>query len=309
MIKLFAACTEVSYSFGRAYHSLNRCILNLGLKTKTITDRSQKVFAAVDGPNSEVDSEYLLTFWETTKLKKDQIARLKSFPRRKIVLTCDFTAEVFAQEGIESEKIILSSDHKPLPLPSFGTFSFYTIYNDHITQGLRKRTADVLAAFVRAFPTEPNVKLVIKSSPNCAVLNVFDSRIQVIREVQPDISYLHRDNHIFVSASCAEGWGYPHHDAIAHGRPVICPRVGGPLEFLDQSCSWLIPYTRIPAPPHVYESVGDIGKVNVDDLAYAMRYAYYNRAEVMEKSTAAFVRARHFTLDQMTVQVKKVFNL
>jgi hypothetical protein len=40
-----------------------------------------------------------------------------------------------------------------------------------------------------------------------------------------------------------------------------------------------------------------------------MRYAYENKAEVMEKSVNAFIRARNFTLDQMTVAVKKAFNL
>jgi hypothetical protein len=40
-----------------------------------------------------------------------------------------------------------------------------------------------------------------------------------------------------------------------------------------------------------------------------MRYAYYNKPEVMEKATGAFIKARNFTLDQMTVSVKKAFNL
>jgi hypothetical protein len=65
----------------------------------------------------------------------------------------------------------------------------------------------------------------------------------------------------------------------------------------------------VQAPGHIYEHVGEIGRLNVDDLAYAMRYAYDNKQEVMEKATGAFVKARNFTLDQMTVSVKKAFNL
>jgi glycosyltransferase involved in cell wall biosynthesis len=308
-MKVFTSCSDTVYSYGRVYHSLATCLKRLGHDVKVITDDKKKAFIAVDGPQSEVDSEYLLTFWETSKLKKVQVSRLREFPNRKIVVTCDQAVELFRQEGVKASKIILASDYQPLPLPSFQTFSFYTIYNDHVTQGFRKRTMDVLAAFVRAFPTAPNVRLVVKNSPNCTKFDVFDSRIQVIAEIQPDISYLHRDNHIFVSASCAEGWGYPHHDAIAHGRPVICPAIGGPLEFLDSSCAWLLPYKKIPAPPHVYEGAGDIGRINVDELAYAMRYAYENKADVMEKGVNGFIRARNFTLDQMTVSVKKAFNL
>jgi hypothetical protein len=65
----------------------------------------------------------------------------------------------------------------------------------------------------------------------------------------------------------------------------------------------------IQAPSGFYDCQGEIGKINVNDLAYAMRYAYYNKPEVMEKATGAFIKARNFTLDQMTVSVKKAFNL
>jgi len=114
---------------------------------------------------------------------------------------------------------------------------------------------------------------------------------------------------VFVSACGAEGWGYPHHDAVAHGRPVICPKVGGPLEFLDDSCAWLLPVTMIQAPSGFYEKNGKIGRLNVKELAAAMRHAYDNKVEVMEKATAAFQKARNFTLDQMTISVKKAFAL
>jgi glycosyltransferase involved in cell wall biosynthesis len=149
----------------------------------------------------------------------------------------------------------------------------------------------------------------MKQGVTCTHLKVFDSRVKVIREAQPDVAYLHRENHVFVSACGAEGWGYPHQDAIAHGRPVICPGFGGPIEFLDNTCAWLLPVQMVQAPGHIYEHVGEIGRLNVDDLAYAMRYAYDNKQEVMEKATGAFVKARNFTLDQMTVSVKKAFNL
>ena len=65
----------------------------------------------------------------------------------------------------------------------------------------------------------------------------------------------------------------------------------------------------VRAPLGLYDASGQIGKINVNDLAYAMRYAYYNKHDVMEKATGAFIKARNFTLDQMTVSVKKAFNL
>ena len=295
-------------SFGRVTHSLTECLKRLGHTPELTQNRDGHFFAAIDGPSSSIQSDYLLTFWETTKLRAQDCEYLAKQPNRKLVVTCKFTQEVFENAGFSTEIIKLASEHKPLPLPVFKPFTFYTIYQDMMFWQ-RKRAQDIVDAFTRAFPHEEDVRLIMKQGPGCKELIVFDNRVKVIREYQTQVNYLHEQNHIFVSACGAEGWGYPHHDAIAHGRPVICPAIGGPLEFLDNTCSWMVPAQMIPAPGNIYDYTGEIGRLNVDDLAYAMRYAYYNKPEVMEKATAAFVKARNFTLDQMTVSVKKAFNL
>jgi len=295
-------------SFGRVTFSIAECFRRLGYKPNLTQSRDGDFFAAIDGPPSSISSAYLITFWETTKLRPIDLEYLRKQPYRKIIVTCKFTQEVFERDGFSTSLIPLAAEHKPIPLPSFETFNFYTIYQDMMFWQ-RKRAQDIVDAFTRAFPHEKDVRLVMKQGPHCKELITFDSRVKVIREYQSNVNYLHRENHIFVSACGAEGWGYPHHDAMAHGRPVICPAIGGPLEFLNHSCAWLIPPEMIQAPGNIYDYTGEIGKINVDDLAYAMRYAYENKAEVMEKSVNAFIRARQFTLDQMTVSVKKAFNL
>ncbi len=295
-------------SFGRVTHSLAECFRRLG-KTPTLTqERNERYDVAIDGPSSQIQADYLVTFWETTQLRDQDIEWLKKQPNRKVIVTCRFTQEVFQRAGFETSLICLASEHKPLPLPRFDTFTFYTIYQD-MQFWQRKRAQDIIDAFTRALPHEADARLVMKQGPGCKELITFDSRVRVIREYQTHVNYLHEQNHVFVSACGAEGWGYPHHDAIAHGRPVICPAIGGPLEFLDNTCAWLIPAQMIPSPGNIYDYTGEIGRLNVDDLAYAMRYAYDNKADVMEKATGAFIRARQFTLDQMTVSVKKAFNL
>jgi len=295
-------------SFGRVTFSLAECLRRLGHKPDLTQSRDGHFFAAIDGPSSSISSDYLLTFWETTKLRAQDCEYLAKQPNRKIVVTCKFTQEVFEHAGFSTALISLASEYEPLPLPSFDVFSFYTIYQD-MQFWQRKRAQDIIDAFTRAFPHEADVHLIMKQGPGCKELITFDRRVKVIREYQTNVNYLHRENHIFVSACGAEGWGYPHHDAIAHGRPVICPAIGGPLEFLDSTCSWMVPAHMIPSPGNIYDYTGEIGRLNVDDLAYAMRYAYDNKQEVMEKGVNAFIRARNFTLDQMTVSVKKAFNL
>jgi len=308
LIRIYSPSLDPMNSFGRVAYSFVECVRRLGYKTELSKNREGKYFVEIGGPASSIDAEYCLCFWETTKLRPRDIEIIKNFPERKIVVTCEETAKIFRNENFPVDKIILASEYEPLPLPLFNIFTFYTIYQD-CTFFERKRAQDIVDAFPRAFPHQENVRLIMKQGVTCTHLRVFDSRIKVIREAQPDVAYLHRENHVFVSACGAEGWGYPHQDAIAHGRPVICPGFGGPMEFLDSTCAWLLPVQMVQAPGHIYEHVGEIGRLNVDDLAYAMRYAYDNKQEVMEKGVNAFIRARNFTLDQMTVSVKKAFNL
>lgn len=295
-------------SFSRVTHSFAECFRRLGCSVIIDNDPSKEYDLAVYGPHVSVKSKALCLFWETTELKPIDIENLRAQNHDKIIVTCKMTQETVEKAGFKSKLIYLATEQTPSPLPSFKTFIFYTIYQD-LGYADRKRAQDLVTAFTRAFPVEADVKLLIKQGPNCAPLTVFDSRVTVISHLLEDIHDLHRNNHIFVSACGAEGWGYPHQDAIAHGRPVICPAFGGPMEFLDNTCAWLLPVEMIQAPSGFYDCQGEIGKINVNDLAYAMRYAYYNKPEVMEKATGAFIRARNFTLDQMTVSVKKAFNL
>lgn len=308
-LSIYTPTSDPSVSFGRVTHSLAACFRRLGYSVTIGEDRKAEYFAAIDGPSSVVKTKHLITFWETTELHPPDIACLKMQARsRKIHVTCKQAADVIGQYGIKTSKIPLASEYTPCVLAPMKPFTFYTIYQD-AGYWERKRAQDVVDAFELAFPKVFDVRLIAKQNPNCKELITFDKRIEVIRQSLQSVKHIHETGHVFVSACGAEGWGYPHHDAIAHGRPVICQRIGGPLEFLDATCAWFVKPYMHKAPKGIYSGMGKIGRVNVNELAAKMRYVYDNRAEVMEKSTAAFIRARNFTLDQMTVSVKKDFGL
>lgn len=308
-LSIYTLTSDPSVSFGRVTHSLAACFRRLGYSVSISEDRKAEYFVAVDGPSSVIKTKHLLTFWETTELHPPDVACLKMQARtRKIHVTCQQAMDVLGQYNIKSSKIPLAAEYAPCVLAPFKPFTFYTIYQD-AGYWERKRAQDVVDAFELAFPKIPDVKLIAKQNPNCKELVTFDKRIEVIRQSLTSVKHLHEQGHVFVSACGAEGWGYPHHDAIAHGRPVICQKIGGPLEFLDGTCAWFVKPYMHKAPKGIYSGMGKIGHVNVKELAAAMRYAYDNKVEVMEKSVAAFQRARHFTLDQMTVAVKNAFKL
>lgn len=307
-MRLYSETLNAINSFSRVTHSFAECFRRLGVKTTISTDPSGEYDFTVYGPQVPVKSKVICIFWETSRLKPEDVDNLRVHKHDKILVTCKMTQAALKADGFDSELIHLATEQTPSPLPVLSPFTFYTIYQD-LGYAERKRAQTLINAFTRAFPVEPDVRLLLKQGPNCAPLSVFDSRVTVINQLFEDISTLHKNNHIFVSACGAEGWGYPHLDAIAHGRPVICPAIGGPVEFLDNTCAWLLPVELVDAPRGFYAGRGQIGKINVNDLAYAMRYAYYNKSDVMEKGVNAFIKARQFTLDQMTVAVKKAFNI
>lgn len=307
-VTLYSETLNAINSFSRVTHSFAECFRRLGCVVEVSDDASKEYDLAVYGPQVRVKSRVLCLFWETSRLKQEDVENLRAHKHEKILVTCKMTQECLRADGFDSELIYLATEQTPSPLPALSPFTFYTIYQD-LGYAERKRAQDLVIAFTRALPFEHDARLLIKKGPNCAPLAIFDSRVSVINHLLEDIHDLHRENHIFVSACGAEGWGYPHLDAIAHGRPVICPAFGGPTEFLDNTCAWLLPVKMVTAPDGFYARSGQIGRLNVDDLAYAMRYAYYNKPDVMEKGVNGFIRARSFTLDQMTVSVKKAFNL
>ena len=307
-MRIYTETLNAINSFSRVTHSFAECFRRLNHIVTVDNDPTKPYDLVVYGPHVSVKSRVLCLFWETTRLKPEDVENLRKHKHKKILVTCKMTQECLKADGLDSELIYLATEQTPSPLPALSPFTFYTIYQD-LGYAERKRAQTLVNAFTRAFPVEVDARLLIKQGPNCAPLVVFDSRVTVINHLIEDISSLHKNNHVFVSACGAEGWGYPHLDAIAHGRPVICPAIGGPTEFLDSTCAWLLPVEMVTSPQGFYGGQGQIGKINVDDLAYAMRYAYYNKPDVMEKGVNGFIRARSFTLDQMTVSVKKSFNL
>jgi len=306
MISLFSISKNPLASFGRVAYSLKYCFERLGKPIKFVDEINANI--AIDCPSYTGKAKYLVTFWETTALRPSDAARLKARKGCTYVVTCKFTQDVFKAHGIRSVIIPLAAEYKPKPLAPMAPFTFYTIYQD-AGYWERKRTQDIVDAFELAFKKTHNVRLLIKQGPNCKVIETFDRRIEITREFVHDVSSFHDRGHVFVSACGAEGWGYPHHDAMAFGRPVICQKIGGPLEFLDDSCAWFVRPHMHKAPEGFYEGCGKIGRVDIKELAAAMRYAFDNQDQVMEKATGAFQRARSFTIDQMTVAVKNTFKL
>jgi glycosyltransferase involved in cell wall biosynthesis len=274
-------------SFNRVQLELYRSLLRLG---RQVSIKPPYDFV-IDSPYTQYQSRILFTFWESTELPAEYKANInRNF---KTVLWTNKSCFKFAPG--KSAFCILPVNPQFCNL-QINPFVFYSISQDHGIKN-RKNVQTVIEAFKKAFAEVQDVRLIIKRNANDFPINTyFDSRIEVIEQPLQDILDIHRRGSVFVSASAGEGWGYPHHDAMALGRPVICGNYLGPTNFLTPACATLLPVTYKKAPAgHPYKGIGKFGYVPVNDLAYAMQQIYFDKHKWLQMTTAAFAQATKFT--------------
>src|SRR5262249_23707690 len=141
-------------------------------------------------------------------------------------------------------------------------FVFYSIFEWQD----RKGPLALLAAYLRAFPTETDTLLLIKTNPGAAsvarqaVEKVqqqvhSEARVEVCCEAwsEAHIAALHARGDCYVSLDRGEGWGYPLFEAAGRGTPVIATGYAGPLDYLHPRAHHLVRYElRQVCQPYVY---------------------------------------------------------
>ncbi|RME48818.1 MAG: glycosyltransferase family 1 protein [Caldilineae bacterium] len=158
----------------------------------------------------------------------------------------------------------------------------------------RKGLQDFLAAAEQVFRQMPDVKLVIVSKEKCRIetsvpfeFHHFPSR-RVLGE-------LYRRSHLFVSASWAEGLGYPPLEAMACGTPVVLTNSRGVLDFArpGENCLMVPPrrpdalaeaMLRLLADPALAERFAAAG------LQTAQRFNWRTSVEKMEAILQSVVK-------------------
>ena len=138
-------------------------------------------------------------------------------------------------EGVDPE-IYKPGDSLPTP----NTFNFL-----HVGQWQpRKSTKEIVEAFIKAFPDNPNVRLHLSvdtlfpsdtyksTEERLSAYGLIDSRIIPIHfEDREDYIRRLQAAHVFVSCSRSEGWNLPLCEAMACGIPSIVADFGGSTEY------------------------------------------------------------------------------
>ena len=159
----------------------------------------------------------------------------------------------------------------------------------------RKNPWASIAAFRRAFPTEPDVRLVVRASPgDTADPRPLWDRLMEFAEHDPrviipeqklgyrDVLSLYASLNVYVSLHRAEGLGLGMMESMALGVPVIATGWSGNMDFTTPQNSLLVDYALVPidvdpSSPYGQRAMSTVeswAEADVDDAAAKMRLLY-----------------------------------
>lgn len=166
-----------------------------------------------------------------------------------------------------------------------------------MTGTLNERKAPWLAwqAFQAAFPRDPHVRLVMKSTPGFPIPAVDDARITTINASWPKermVAALHAAD-CFVYPTRGEGFGLSPAEAMSTGLPVICTGETSCKEFVLEAHAYPLSITGWESVPSPWGDVGELACPSLDHLVALMRHVSEHRDEARERGrrAAAYVRA------------------
>jgi glycosyltransferase involved in cell wall biosynthesis len=181
----------------------------------------------------------------------------------------------------------LTRDHFHLDDRFMFLFAF-----DFMSVMKRKNPLGLIDAFTRAFPAGSGAQLVIKAingdkrpverealmtaasqHPDITVIDTYFTRVET--------SSLMNLADCYVSLHRSEGLGLTLSEAMSHGKPVIATNYSGNVDFMDDSNSYLVPWTRVAVGQGAegYSPDATWAEPDVVEAARLMRYVYENQAE------------------------------
>jgi glycosyltransferase involved in cell wall biosynthesis len=227
-----------------------------------------------------------------------------------VIPSSNYVAQMFKRNGCPEEKIravhhgidpsIFNADAIPLKIDSEKKFKFLCVAAPHY----RKQITNLLDVYCESFTSNDDVSLVLKTKffnnkkemkpfevDVRSHLNLLKSRmgdkmpeVVVIDKKIDNMASLYTACDAFALMTASEGWGMPFLESIACGTPVIAPRFGGQLDFLNDNNAILTKCgTRKAKPVEQYWGVtpgATTGHPDSKDFASKMRYVYENITDI-----------------------------
>jgi len=270
-------------------------------------------------------NKYLIgyTVWETSGLHPTWSTACNK--ANEIWVPCDWNIEVFRNSGVQ---VPLHKVPHAISVPDLETAPSFNLNgispNDFVFYSVfqwqeRKNPYGLLTAYCSAFTGVKDVTLVLKTyhrdqgSDKDLIKNlIMDFRKFVSLDNFPkmylvvdnlsnsDMLGLHKRGDCFVLLQRSEGWGLPHFEAAACGKPVITPAYGGQTEFLNSDNSYLIDYNLTPVTGMTWSPYYRADQYwcepDMEQAIQTMRHVYNNRDEAQARGQ----KARQFVADNFT---------
>ena len=141
-----------------------------------------------------------------------------------------------------------------VPAPRRKPFQGVSVF-DFNSSLARKNPYGAISAWTGAFDYDPDCELTLKTQNGSlfpeALARLRDRappNVRIIDESWPyaDIQSLIAGADVLISLHRAEGFGLTLAEAMALGTPVLATAWSGVLDFMDEDCALMVPFTRTP---------------------------------------------------------------
>ena len=241
----------------------------------------------------------LWTMWESDRLPdnwKDEIHE----GAVALIVPSSAQIDIFQKSGIELPIYVMPDNvnpdvFTPYDRPARDTFTFAT----WARMSSRKCPMELLECFWRAFPAEPDVRLIIKTHHGHfgggqvgRIPAIKDKRVTIIDsgEQLPDWSpqqmaqLAHQaDAGVFLSAG--EGFYCGPIEAMFTGLPTIVPTHTGPADYADEAYNYPVRTAGTETSPMGTDMLWWV--MDFDQVSERMREIYENRTEAKARGLAA----------------------
>lgn len=255
----------------------------------------------------------IFTMFETTRIPDDWVSNINKYAQACFV-PCEWNKKVFASSGVTVPIFVvrpgLDQDLSEVETVETATLSslpgdkymFYSVFQ--WTE--RKNPIGLLKAYLSAFDGVDDVCLVLKTYGSNNSTQEQDRIKDLIRKVRDSFNFkkfappiifvgghltrnemlgLHKRGDCFVLPHRAEGFGLPHFEAMAMGKPIITTGFSGNMDFCTKDNCYLLDYQMTPVNNMKWIShyVSDMewAEPNLSQLKAYMRHCYQDRGKAI----------------------------
>jgi glycosyltransferase involved in cell wall biosynthesis len=239
----------------------------------------------------------LFTMWETDKLTSSDVKKMNTCGL--VVVPSRWQVDCFRDSGVTVPLAVAPLGFDQLVYHDDGTFPQVCTFGTAgalVAGGLRKNAQKMIDLFRQAFPTQRDVRLRVKTSPNSPLVEMYDDpRIDLVRAVLPhkQLADWYRSLTAYVNGSFGEGFGLHLIEAMACGRPLISANYSGLTAFFDPGVGYVVDHTLVPVENEIY--TGRWAMPSDESIVERMRQVYTNQGEAKRLGALCAARARNFT--------------